>query len=324
MINILVTGAGSLLGQGIIKTIKQSHIKTKIIGVDYFDTSIGLYWVNKGYLLPDILKKNNLTNWLNEIIKICKKEKIDIIIPGLDFETPILSKNKLFIEKKTNSKILISSSEVLKICNDKWNTVQFLKENNFPFPKSTLPNNINKFLKYNKFPLIVKPRFGSTSKNIFKVFNNTELKKSIKNCENPIIQEDVGNEKNEYTCGSIFMNNKTLSVISLKRKLKNGNTIRVFHKKNKLLNEFINNITKKLKPYGPTNFQLKLTKSGPIVFEINPRFSGTTPIRAMFGLNEIDIILNQIYNIKIKKSKLKYGTIIRYYEDFFIKNKDLV
>ena len=55
MINILVTGAGSLLGQGIIKTINKSKIKTKIIGTDYFDTAIGLYWVKKGYLLADVL-----------------------------------------------------------------------------------------------------------------------------------------------------------------------------------------------------------------------------------------------------------------------------
>ena len=44
---------------------------------------------------------------------------------------------------------------------------------------------------------------------------------------------------------------------------------------------------------GATNFQLKLTKKGPVIFEINPRFSGTTHIRSLFGLNEIDIILNK-------------------------------
>ena len=118
--------------------------------------------------------------------------------------------------------------------------------------------------------------------------------------------------------------NGAFSGKTLKRKLKNGNTKIAFHNKDLNLNDFIYKITKKLKPYGATNFQLKLTKSGPVIFEINPRFSGTTPIRAMFGLNEIDIILSKIYNLKIKKPKLKYGIIIRYYEDFYIKNKDLI
>ena len=324
MINILVTGAGSLLGQGIIKTINKSKIKTKIIGTDYFDTAIGLYWVKSGYLLPDVLKKSNLNKWLKEIIKICNKEKIDILIPGLDFETSILSKHKSFIEKKTKSKILVSSPRVLKVCNDKWETIKFLKKNKFLFPKSALPNNLSQFLKHNKFPLIVKPRFGSTSNNIFMVHNRVELKNSLKHCKKPIIQEIVGNQKNEYTCGSVFIENEVLTTISLKRKLKNGNTIIATHIKNNSLNAFLKKITSKLEPYGPTNFQLKLTKKGPVIFEINPRFSGTTHIRSIFGLNEIDIILNKIYNLNIRKSNLKYGTIIRYYEDFFIRNKNLI
>ena len=96
------------------------------------------------------------------------------------------------------------------------------------------------------------------------------------------------------------------------------------HVKIDLLNEFIKNLTNKLQPFGATNFQLKLTNKGPVVFEINPRFSGATPIRAAFGLNEIYIILSKIYNKKIKKNKLKYGAIIRYCDDFFIRNKDLI
>ena len=40
MINILVTGVGSLLGQGIIKTIKKSHIKSNIFGTDYFEVEV--------------------------------------------------------------------------------------------------------------------------------------------------------------------------------------------------------------------------------------------------------------------------------------------
>ena len=62
----------------------------------------------------------------------------------------------------------------------------------------------------------------------------------------------------------------------------------------KIMGEYLfplKKITSKLEPYGPTNFQLKLTKKGPVIFEINPRFSGTTHMRSLFGLNEIDIII---------------------------------
>ena len=298
MINILVTGVGSLLGQGIVRTIKKSRLNTNIVTTDYFNTAVGLYWGNKGYLLPDIIKKKNYKSWITNLIDICQNEKIDIVIPGLDFELPIFSKYKSLIERRTKSKILISSNKVIKIANDKWETIKFLKKNNFLYPESTLPNNIKKFIKKNKFPLIIKPRFGHTSKNIFIAYDYKELKNYLKKCTKPIIQEIIGDESNEYTCSSVYIGNKVLSTIALKRKLKNGNTSIAIHNKNEYLEKFIHNITKKLSPYGSTNYQLKLTKKGPVIFEINARFSGTTPLRAMFGINEIDIILNEIYNLK--------------------------
>ena len=73
MINIGVTGTGSLVGQAIIKSIKQcvNFNNSKIIGFDYVENTVGSYWCHKTFLLPDILKKNVERNtWINEIVKI--------------------------------------------------------------------------------------------------------------------------------------------------------------------------------------------------------------------------------------------------------------
>ena len=108
------------------------------------------------------------------------------------------------------------------------------------------------------------------------------------------------------------------------RKLRGNYTAWAKVIKNSKIEKMCKKVTEEIDFFGPANFQLILTKKGPVIFEINPRFSGTTPIRAMFGLNEIDLILSEIYKFKIKKNKLKYGTIIRYFEDFYINNKDLI
>ena len=95
MICILVTGVGSLLGQGILKSIQQSRLKCRIIGTDYFPSAVGLYWADKGYILPDILKpKIQESVWIDYLIDFIKKEKVQLLIPGLDFEIQILSRNK--------------------------------------------------------------------------------------------------------------------------------------------------------------------------------------------------------------------------------------
>lgn len=325
MKKILVTGCGSLLGQGIIKTISSSNQNYEIFGTEYIKDTVGFYWVKKAYILPDILKKKvKLNNWYLKILKIIKRHKINYLIPGLDFELPILNKIKLKLEKNTKCKIIISEKKIIDICSDKWSTSEFLRKNNFAYPNSCLPNNLKYFLKNNKFPVIVKPRMSSTSRNIFLVRNKNELKLALEKCPKPVIQEYLYKKNNEYTCGVIFNPKKNicLSSVVLNRNLKNGNTIKATlekNKNNKIISNFIVEVTKKLKPFGPLNFQLCLTKKGPVIFEINPRFSGTTPLRNIFGINEIQILLNSLENKKLKKLQLKQGTIYRYLSDYFIK-----
>jgi carbamoyl-phosphate synthase large subunit len=327
MKRILVSGAGSLLGQGIIKTIKSCKKKYEIYATDYLEDSLGLYWAKKGYIMPDILKfRKNESKWLSKIIRIIKRHKINYVIPALDFELPFFAKYKKIIEKKSKCIIIVSNIEIINIFRDKWLTFKYLKNNNFLHPKTALPSELKYFLKKNKFPLIVKPRTGSTSKNVFLVKNLIELKDALKKCQNPLIQEYLYNNNNEYTCGVIFDNKKNscLSSVVLNRKLKNGNTIIASLRKGKKYNKidkFVTSVARKIKPFGPLNFQLCLTTKGPIIFEINPRFSGTTPLRNLFGVNEIEILINSLEEKKIKKLIYKPGIIYRYYNDFYIKKK---
>jgi carbamoyl-phosphate synthase large subunit len=329
MKRILVSGAGSLLGQGIIKTIQSCKKKYEIYATDYLKDSIGLYWGKKGFIMPDILKfGENKKKWLSKIIRIIKKHNINYVIPGLDFELPIFSKYKKVIEKKTKCIIVVSNIKIINIFKDKWLTFEYLKNNMFLYPKTTLPNELKSFLKKNKFPLIVKPRIGSTSKNVFLVKNQLELKEALKKCPNPLIQEYLYNNNNEYTCGIIFdcKSNSCLSSIVLNRKLKNGNTVIASltkDKKYKIIDKFITKVARKIRPFGPLNFQLCLTSKGPIIFEINPRFSGSTPLRNLFGVNEIEVLINSLEGKKIDKLIFKSGIIYRFYNDFYVKQKKI-
>ena len=319
---VLITGAGSLIGQGVIKLIKNYKYSFKIVGADYFKISTGLFWCNKAYILPDILDKNITEKiWINSIIKIISKEKIDLILPCADFEIPLFSKYKDFLYENFKTIVLVSNLSLVNNCMDKWKTVNLLKKIGYNYPESHIfnnPDNINVKLRY---PLIVKPRKGSTSKDVYKVKNKIELIKAIKKCNSPIIQEFL--EGDEYTCGSLYLNEKVITVISLKRTLKNGNTSIAYSQNNKIVNNYIYNLTVLLKPNGPMNFQLKLTKNGPVIFEINPRFSGTTPIREKFGVNEFEAIYNSLYLNRKYNYQIKKGIVIRYFEDLLIQNTDL-
>ena len=324
MINILVTGAGSTLGLGIINTIRSSGSNSVIYGSDYIKNSIGLFRVRTGFLLPDILRDEiSEQEWISAIKKIIKETSIDLVLIGLDFEVPLFAKYKEEIEKDSKVKIIVSSYQVVKICNDKWLTYNFLKDNKFAFPLSCLPSGIENFKDKVPFPWIIKPRFGSTSKNIFKVSKFDDAISAIKVCKNSIIQEEVGEMSQEYTCGTIFLKNEIKSSIALKRELKNGNTSIAYNNDFEDIEDYVKKITIVLKPFGPINIQLRKIGHEIKVFEINPRFSGTTSFRSKFGVNEITIILNELFELNCKPGhkKIRYGTVIRYFEEEYISEK---
>jgi len=321
-INIAVTGIGSLIGQAVIKSIQRSDLvdKINIIGFDYFNDTVGSFWIDEKYILPDILKSNvTHEEWLDVIIKIIIERDIKLLFVGVDFELPLFARFKEDIERQTSAVVMVSSSEVVEIADDKYLTYEFLKNNNFSHPESCFQNDTD----YDtlNYPVIIKPRKGARSVGVHKVNNKEQLLTLIDQVDNPIIQECVGTDADEFTCGTIYLNNELKKIIVLRRSLKEGNTF-ISHYKNdfpEIITTYLKEVTERLKPFGACNFQLRLDAAGkPKIFEINSRHSGTTYIRSLFGYKEIEYIINLLLFNKEIDFELREGTVVRYYDEFFV------
>jgi len=317
-INIGITGTGSLIGQAIIKSIKSSDIvnQVEIIGFDYFENTIGSFWCRKNIILPDILKKENKEQWKKTIFKTIIDEKISILFIGVDFELMLFSQLKSEIEETTGCKVVVSNERVISIGNDKYLTYKFLKDNGLNFPKTWLQMEIDK--AEIKYPCIIKPRVGARSKGVYVIKNKNELKEKIKSIEEPIVQELVGNIDSEYTCGILCLDNKIINTIVLKRYLKEGNTSIAEYKNsyNDKIYDYINKIAMNLMPNGSCNLQLRCDTNGePYLFEINPRFSGTTYMRALFGFKEVEYTIKYLQKMEPRDFVLSEGKAYRYFEE---------
>lgn len=317
-INVLVTGAGAGVGQSIIKAIKSSKINTKIITTDNNPMTAGMFRAHTAHLIP--LAKEE--GYIEKIIEICNKEKIDLILIGTDVELPILADNKEKIESSTNAKLLISNPETIRIADDKWETTQFLKEKGFPYPKSALADDFDDFIAEAGFPVIIKPRIGARSIGFHVIKDKNELEDKKTKIESPIIQEYLSTEDNEYTCSSFFHEGQCYGVLAMKRWLRNGDTYKAIIKKDSELEEFIEKVGKELNINGPCNFQLRKTEEGPKIFEINCRFSGTTGAASFVGFNVVNAVLQKIFfNRNIKKLHFKEAYMFRYWNEIFVEEK---
>lgn len=325
-VKVGITGTGSLIGQAIIKSIKNSSLRDKIdiTGFDYFQNTIGSYWCNNNYLLPDLLKPGIFQEWKSRIIDIIKKEGIEILFIGVDFELPFFAENRKEIEQNTGCHILVSDKRTIDIADDKYLTYCFLKENGLYYPETFLPGEIES--EEIVFPCIIKPRIGARSRDVSIVESMLELKEKIKKVQNPVIQELIGTAQEEYTCGVIFFEDRPKEIIALNRSLKEGNTFKSVFSLSfpKIIYEYLHAVADKLRPHGACNFQLRLDNKGiPKIFEINARHSGTTYMRSIFGFNEVEYIIKYLKKDPVSPFILREGMAVRYYDEFFVQHNHL-
>lgn len=327
-INILITGAGSGVGQSIIRSLVYSKIRKKLNLLISDITSLNPYPIYKiKYLKIPMIEKKNSKQTLK---KILIKNKINIIFIGSEYEIDFFSKNKSFFEKIKNLKICVADLKTIRLSNDKFETYKFLKQNNLPYPKTIKINkntNFSKIIKKIKKPFVLKNRFGTSSRNVFEIRNIEEFKTYIKSIKYPLVQEKLVSfsnhrfkEKEEFTCSFFTLKNKKILGPFIARRILKFGTSWVIdvNNSNKKVLKLIAAISKKINNLGSFNVQLINTKRGPIPFEFNSRFSGTTSIRSKFGFNEPEFFIKDNflnYKFDSKKIKIKKGNAFRYIEE---------
>jgi len=324
--NIGVTGTGSLIGQAIIKSIRRSGLneKLELIGFDYFKDTVGSFWCPINYVLPDILKKETDEKaWIEFLIGCIREHTIRMLFIGVDFELPLFARHRELIESETGCRVLVSAENVISIANDKYRTYEFLKSNGFYHPKTYLPG--EEGIDTLAYPVIVKPREGARSVGVSLVTNHGDMALALQQARDPIIQECVGTDTSEFTCGTIFFDGQLKQLIVLNRTLKAGNTYLSRYRNNypEVISRYLKDVCSVLQPFGACNFQLRLDNEGiPKIFEINSRHSGTTYIRSLFGYMEIEYIINYVLFGSDYSFNLREGTVVRYFDEFFIPQAD--
>lgn len=318
---IVVTGAGALLGQGIIRSLLNSSLPFEVMAVDSNPLSAGLYWVPQRRLVPLAADPA----YAARIEELIEETRPDAILIGTDAEVKVFAAKREEWERRYGTKIVVSSPSVVAIADDKYLTFKFFRDNGFDAPDSCLPGEEKALIDRVGFPLIVKPRIGARSIGVHLVRNRDELARAIQVVENPVIQEHVGTERDEYTAGTLTFGGKCLASIVMRRDLRDGNTYRAFVEERPEIEAIVRRMAVALGPYGPSNFQFRLDGERVKVFEINGRFSGTTPLRALAGFNEVEMVLRYLLrNEPVVQPTIEPITILRHWSEVVVRPSELL
>jgi len=313
--NVLVTGAGGGVGQGVIKSLKMiKDMDIKIVAADMSELATGLYAADAAYLVD----RCDSNEYLETLGNIFRKESIDFYIPGTDVELKFCAINKQLIMDEFNVHTVISSTEVINISDNKYKTSSFLREGGFNYPKTDYLKDID--INNIEYPVIVKPSVGYGSIGVYKVNNLDELIPHLEDTNNFVIQEFVGNEDTEYTCTVVKIGIELSPVLVLKRILRSGDTYRAEPVESEKIEQYVLDVASKLEIDGGCNFQLRLDTHGkPKIFEINSRFSGTTPFCAQIGFNPVEFYLKKSLGLE-SNINIDYSSIIlRYWSEVVVK-----
>ena len=303
----------------------------------------GLFENDSSYVIPPA----NADNYLESIVKLCKEEKIEVIAPGSEPEIEKIAENQKIFEEN-GIKTLTNTWDVIQKCRDKFSIIEVLNSKGISTPESFLFKSDLDVERIKKFPIIIKPRLGSGSRNVFlandkeeTIFFANYLKKYG---SEPIIQEHIGDYENEFTIGVLYADNGNLiTSIAMKRVLNGGLSVRQSIVNQETNEKFVISsgisqgffddfeeikkigvkIARALNSDGPINIQCRKTADKIIPFEVNPRFSGTTASRSLVGYNEPDILCKyRLFNEKPSIKSHKIGFVLKELSEKFISIED--
>lgn len=330
---VLIAGAGGGgNGMELIKSFKIAPHKYKIVATDMWEYSFGLSETSHKYVIASA----SSPSYIDSLLKICKKEKVQAIATGSESELKQVSKNAKVFEEN-GIKVLLNPWKVIERCTDKYALMNFLSSKGIPCPKYHLYENETDIDKIESYPVIIKPKIGGGSQNVYLAQDMNEAQFFVDYLKKygfePLIQEYVGSHDEEFTIGVLYADNgRLLTSIAMRKILGSGLSTRqiIINPKTKrrymvssgisqgLIDDFkeirksAERIAQVIEANGPVNIQCRKTDSGIIPFEINPRFSGTTGPRSLVGYNEPDIFCRyRVFDEVPSKVDYKFGYVVR-------------
>ena len=320
-LNVLFTCIGrrvSLLNS-FRRAAKQLKTRATFCGTDTTQLSPALQLCDKGFLVKPIKHPG----YIKQLLSIVKNNRINLLIPTVDLDLKLLAQN--------NSKftalgccVLVSSPEVLDICQDKRLTYRFLVKKGFDTPVTMSIRSALSDRKLN-WPCFLKPWDGSAGKGNAVVHNRKELALFAKKIPNPICQEYI--QGTEFTCDVYVDFEKIVRcVVPRKRiEIRAGEVSKSQVVKDKHIMSLAKNLVETLGA-GPGLITLQLfrDKKGKIKFtEINPRFGGGAPLSIQAGADFPKWILQEMLGRKtnIRFDGFKDGLVmLRYDSEVWLEN----
>lgn len=318
-VSVVVTGVGGGgIGEQILKALRLADTSYEIIGTDAVPLSKGFDAVDHCYVVPPATD----ARYLDALLAVCARHGAKALFAGSEPELRVLARRRDVLES-AGVFVPVGPVDVVETCLDKDRTARFLADHGFRVPRTLRIDDPAQLASVDFLPVVLKPYVGGGgSVDVSIAQDQSELQAFgrylLASGRKLIAQEYVGTPDAEFTVGVLTsMNGELINSIALRRYTMSalGNRLKAPNRTNRRdLGETLvissgisqgeigrfpevtgpcERMAELLGCRGPLNIQCRYVADQPVVFEINPRFSGTTSLRAMVGYNEPDVLVRQ-------------------------------
>ena len=332
---VLVTAAGNVFMPGTLSCLRNNgERKLRLIGADMSEDGSILQMCDAAYRVP----RGNDPAYADALMEICKKEKVDVLLPIMSVELEALSEKKAAFAA-IGTMVSVSDPEPLAIANNKKRLFDYMKEQGLPCAQYYMIHSSEQLracaglLGYPKKQICIKATDGSGSRG-FRILSESVSRFDMFLHEKPTagfirIDELTGilEEAEEYPelmvmeylpgaeySVDLLADHGKVLVSCCRRSLRMENSIMLeaIIEENPAATSLCRAITEKLGLDGNIGFDIRERSDGtPVIMECNPRITAGLPFFAHAGVNLPYLCVKKILGEELPAIVPEYGRIVR-------------
>ena len=318
--NILLLSSGTR--NKIVQYFKQALADNgNVICTDMSNLAPSIYEADKYYIVP----RMTAPGYLDGILDICKKEKIDGVLSLIDPELSLLAENK---EKfaAVGTTVIGSSYELCEMSLDKFEMYKWLTDHGYKCAKSYM--NKEEFFSdveagKAKYPVFVKPARGSASIAISKVHDRETIELLFSHSEGLMIQEFLDGQEIGADVYIDMISGEVSSIFTKKKIImRAGETDKAESFKDEKLFGLINKFVSEAGYRGQIDIDIFDVGGEYYISEVNPRFGGGYPHAYESGADHIKLILNNLEGLAnecVVGENYEVGTYMMKYNEVMVR-----
>ncbi|HEV7459552.1 MAG TPA: ATP-grasp domain-containing protein [Solirubrobacteraceae bacterium] len=322
-VNVLFTSVGRRVE--LVRAFRRAYadlgVDGRILAVDIDPLAPALGECDDVFMVP----RTDEPHYVSTLIELCGRERIALVLPLIDPDVPVLAVHRDALDA-TGARTMVLPGPAAVTVADKRATADLFADLDVPAPACWTSEEAAAATDL-RFPVFVKPRFGSAGVDAHRADDRAELDFWLAHVTEPIVQEHLPGP--EVTSDVLCLEDGRATAVVSRRRLevRTGEVSKGVTVHDPDIVRHCVRIAEGIEARGPITVQcLRRDDGSPAFTEVNARFGGGAPLGFAAGMRSPHWLLAQAAGMELDLPELgayEVGLYMtRYDESLFLREEE--